>query len=105
MGHGLSCSVTCGIFPDKGPNSCPLHCRWNLIHCISSEVPLDVCNSEAGTRIGNNKEEWKRTSNKLGRKAELAWKANGRHNLKKRRVNVLNISGKKRLLVNSANTN
>ena len=23
--HGLSCSVTCGIFPDQGSNSCPLH--------------------------------------------------------------------------------
>ena len=23
--HGLSCSVACGIFPDQGSNSCPLH--------------------------------------------------------------------------------
>ena len=23
--HGLSCSAACGIFPDQGPNPCPLH--------------------------------------------------------------------------------
>ena len=23
--HGLSCSAACGIFPDQGSNSCPLH--------------------------------------------------------------------------------
>ena len=23
--HGLSCSTTCGIFPDQGSNPCPLH--------------------------------------------------------------------------------
>ena len=23
--HGLSCSATCGIFPDQGSNLCPLH--------------------------------------------------------------------------------
>ena len=23
--HGLSCSAACGIFPDQGLNSCPLH--------------------------------------------------------------------------------
>ena len=23
--HGLSCSATCGIFPDQGSNPCPLH--------------------------------------------------------------------------------
>ena len=23
--HGLSCSVACGIFPDRGSNLCPLH--------------------------------------------------------------------------------
>ena len=26
--HGLSCSVTCGVFPDQGSNSCPLH--WQV---------------------------------------------------------------------------
>ena len=28
MAHGLSCSVACGIFPDQGPNPCPLH--WQV---------------------------------------------------------------------------
>ncbi|KAJ8795173.1 hypothetical protein J1605_018519 [Eschrichtius robustus] len=23
--HGPSCSAACGIFPDQGPNPCPLH--------------------------------------------------------------------------------
>ena len=26
--HGLSCSAACGIFPDQGLNSCPLH--WQV---------------------------------------------------------------------------
>ena len=25
VAHGLSCSAACGIFPDQGPNPCPLH--------------------------------------------------------------------------------
>ena len=25
VAHGLSCSTTCGIFPDQGSNPCPLH--------------------------------------------------------------------------------
>ena len=25
VAHGLSCSAACGIFPDQGPNLCPLH--------------------------------------------------------------------------------
>ena len=25
VAHGLSCSVTCEIFPDQGSNLCPLH--------------------------------------------------------------------------------
>ena len=25
VAHGPSCSVACGIFPDQGPNPCPLH--------------------------------------------------------------------------------
>ena len=28
MAHGLSCSATCGIFPDQGSNLCPLH--WQV---------------------------------------------------------------------------
>ena len=25
VAHGLSCSMACGIFPDRGSNRCPLH--------------------------------------------------------------------------------
>ena len=25
VAHGPSCSMACGIFPDRGPNPCPLH--------------------------------------------------------------------------------
>ena len=25
VAHGPSCSAACGIFPDQGPNPCPLH--------------------------------------------------------------------------------
>ena len=25
VAHGLSCSMACGIFPDRGSNPCPLH--------------------------------------------------------------------------------
>ena len=28
VGHGLSCSAACGIFPDQGSNPCPLH--WQV---------------------------------------------------------------------------
>ena len=28
VAHGLSCSKACGIFPDQGPNPCPLH--WQV---------------------------------------------------------------------------
>ena len=28
VGHGLSCSTACGIFPDQGLNPCPLH--WQV---------------------------------------------------------------------------
>ena len=31
---GLSCSVTCGVFPDQGSNLCPLH--WQV-----DSLPLD----------------------------------------------------------------
>ena len=37
--HGLTCCMTCGIFPDQGSNPCPLH--WQVIfnHCATREVP------------------------------------------------------------------
>ena len=28
VAHGLSCSTSCGIFPDQGSNPCPLH--WQV---------------------------------------------------------------------------
>ena len=28
VAHGLSCPAACGIFPDQGSNSCPLH--WQV---------------------------------------------------------------------------
>ena len=43
VGHGLSCSMTYGIFPDQGLNPCllpwqvdslPLNCRGGLIRCF-----------------------------------------------------------------------
>ena len=38
--HGLSCPEACGIFPDQGLNSCPLHGRWILNHWTTREVSL-----------------------------------------------------------------
>ena len=35
MVHRLNCSAACGIFPDQGLNTCPLHWR----HCTTKEVP------------------------------------------------------------------
>ena len=42
--QGLSCSMTCGIFPDQGWNPCPLHWQADslpldhqeslIIHCV-----------------------------------------------------------------------
>ena len=32
VAHRLSCSTTCGIFPDQGSNLCPLHWQWILNH-------------------------------------------------------------------------
>ena len=29
VAHGLSCSASCGIFPDQGSNPCPLHRQAN----------------------------------------------------------------------------
>ena len=38
VAHGLSCSTTCGIFPDQGSNPYPRIGRWTLIHCTAGEV-------------------------------------------------------------------
>ena len=39
MVHGLSSSVTCGIFPDQESNPCSLYGKRTLIHCATREVP------------------------------------------------------------------
>ena len=36
--HGLSCSMVCGIFPDRELNLCHCTGRWILNHCITKEV-------------------------------------------------------------------
>ena len=45
--HGLSSSVTCGIFPDQGPNPCPLYDKWIRIHCATREVPCLILHWES----------------------------------------------------------
>ena len=42
VAHGPSCSVACGIFPDRGPNPCPLHWQADLNHCATREA-LSFC--------------------------------------------------------------
>ena len=39
VGHGLSCSVACGIFLVQGSNPCPCIGRQILNHCTTREVP------------------------------------------------------------------
>ena len=46
--HGLSCSETCGIFPDQGSNLCPLHWQvdsYPLYHQGESESESEVAQS------------------------------------------------------------
>ena len=38
VAHGLSCSTTCGIFPDQGSNRVPCIGRWIPNHCATREV-------------------------------------------------------------------
>ena len=40
MAQGLSCSVACGILPDKGLNPCLLHWRRILYHWATRKAPL-----------------------------------------------------------------
>ena len=40
MAQGLSCSVACGILPDKGLNPCVLHWRRILYHWATRKAPL-----------------------------------------------------------------
>ena len=46
MAHGLSCSEACGIFPDQGSNSCPLHWQADsqaLDHKGSPRFIFNLC--------------------------------------------------------------
>ena len=36
VGHGLSCAVACGVFPDQGLNLCPLH--WQVDSSITGPL-------------------------------------------------------------------
>ena len=40
MARGLSCSVACGVLPDKGLNPCLLHWRRILYHWATRKAPL-----------------------------------------------------------------
>ena len=37
--HRLSCSMTCGIFPDQRQSPCLLHCRW-ILYCLNHQGRL-----------------------------------------------------------------
>ena len=71
--HGLSFSVTCGVFPDQGLNLCLLHCKvdsqpldhqgspWCEFCC--ELFPVICRTAVAGTAFGTQKE--------LGSKSDL----------------------------------
>ena len=40
VAHGLSCSASCGIFPDQGSNPCPLHWQADSQPLCHQESPL-----------------------------------------------------------------
>ena len=62
VAHGPSCSAVCGIFPDQGSNSCPLHwqadsqplrhqgspARWILIVTQTNNKPFYGLTKDAG---------------------------------------------------------
>ena len=39
VAHGPSCSAACGILPDQGSNTCPLHWQAGSNHCATREAP------------------------------------------------------------------
>ena len=45
VAHGPSCSVACGIFPDRGSNPCPCIGRQILNHCTTREARVYISNS------------------------------------------------------------
>ena len=48
VAHGPSCSTACGIFPDQGPNPCPLHWQADSqpLHHQGSPLQLLFCVSD-----------------------------------------------------------
>ena len=42
VGHGLSCSSACGIFPDQGLNPCPLHWQADSYSLYLQKSPRHV---------------------------------------------------------------
>ena len=64
LAHGLSCLAGCGILvPNRGSNPCPLHCKVDLNHWTTREVPkfpplsqsISVaCNQKALTNLMGN---------------------------------------------------
>ena len=54
VAHGLSCSTTCGIFPDQGSNPYPRIGRWTLIHCTAGEVQRCVFKGRLLATVGGD---------------------------------------------------
>ena len=54
MACGFSCSTACGIFPDRGLNLCPLHCRKILYH-LSHQLYVMFYDSRRRCRSQNHK--------------------------------------------------
>ena len=47
VAHWLSCSAACGIFPEQGLNSCPLHWEADTEPLDHREVPIILYNNKA----------------------------------------------------------
>ena len=43
VAHGPSCSAACGIFPDQGPNPCPLHWQADSQPLRHQGRPVFIC--------------------------------------------------------------
>ena len=60
VAHGPSCSTACGIFPDQGPNPCPLHWQADsqpLLHQGSPQMYILVMTSPTALVI-NSLSHW-----------------------------------------------